>query len=501
MPNTSIPSDMQRARDLCLLRCEAELSRDESEELCRLLQSSEEIRKEYWRLVTIHAELHNVIGDIEAAATSPFNSTSQIDSATRLGGTHNGKTATIRTASPRLDSGLLAWLAIAASLAFALWIWRTPDDQANFAAQNGESLQRQSTPLGQIQQLVAKSSWSFGRSGADNSTTVFEGDTLYLNEGALELHLATNTVAQLEAPAILQTVSMDRFRLIRGNVKVDVAKGDEGFAVETASAEVIDLGTVFSVGVDHGKTDLVVYDGEVDLLVANHSDQTNKMPKRFYAGEAVQVKENGTLSRIIQVQQTKVSTGSSAVASQSVISSVRDDNMRDDFWRFYEIVPGGMFEDAQAFVDRPHQWNGESREGLPAYLKGGDYVKTFNDDKVTNEIQIEITLEQPAELYVLLDTRVTPPEWLLEVFEPTGDVIGVDEVSYPYNETKARPGELAVGPGRSINRTHTVWKLVAPNAGTIKLGANGSLIDDTLDGVKAYANMYGIVAVPLSEAF
>ena len=62
---------------------------------------------------------------------------------------------------------------------------------------------------------------------------------------------------------------------------------------------------------------------------------------------------------------------------------------------------------------------------MPAYLVGGDYVKTFNNDKFS-KIEVYVTLVRPAYLYVLFDKRGVPPKWLRDEFEFTGDDIGVD---------------------------------------------------------------------------
>lgn len=477
-------NDARRAAELALKKCGDSLSNSEAEELCQLLSRSEAARDEYWRLIAVHAELQWELGGKGGVEEGDFRSEPA-----------SGGGLELNAGTQRWTPGL-AWAAIAAALLMSASL-------AGWALQqtgrSGESVAvASSQPIGDIAPLVDASSWSFGRPGASNSTAVFEGDTLWLDKGALELRLTTNTVALLEAPAIVQTVSTDRFRVIRGSIKVEVAKGAEGFSVETSSAEVIDLGTVFSVSVNGDATDLVVFDGEVDLKVASGALDVDEPAKRFHAGEAVQVRENGTLSRIVQVKQSQVAAGDTQAETAPLITAVRDDNVRDDFWRFYEIVPGGMREDATAFVDRPHEWNGADHVGMPAYLLGGDYVKTFNDDKVTRDLKIEVNLDRAATLYVLLDTRVTPPDWLLESFEETGDLIGVDEVHYAFDPMRTpKPNELAVGPGRSINRRHTVWKRVVDEPGVVQLGANGDLIDDSLSGIEAFANMYGVVAVPL----
>lgn len=398
MPDPTREIDLQRATELALKKCDNALSESETEELCGLLSRSNEAREEYWRLIAVHSELQWELGG-----------RNDIDRNTLRSDNDPGRD--VRSGVDRRNwSPTLAWAAVAAAvlLSVSLTGWTlnrgSRGGLGGGVAQGTPAGSVAPNPIGGIAPLVGSSTWSFGRPGADNSTTVFPGDTVCLDRGAIELRLTSDTVAVLEAPAIVQTVSVDRFRLIRGGVKVEVAKGAEGFSVETSSAEVIDLGTVFSVSVNGDATDLVVYDGEVDLKVANLPEDSAEPLKRFRAGEAVQVQQNGTLSRIVQVQQSPVVGGESG-ENAPLITAVRDDNVRDDFWSFYEIVPGGMREDAPAFVDRPHQWNGRNSNGMPDYLVGGDYVKTFNDDKVTGGLQIEVTLDCPATLYVLLDRR------------------------------------------------------------------------------------------------
>jgi hypothetical protein len=131
-------------------------------------------------------------------------------------------------------------------------------------------------------------------------------------------------------------------------------------------------------------------------------EMIQRITKRFRAGEAVHVNDDGTLSRIVDVRRTRFD-GGGETQRQQVIAAVKDNYVREDFWSFYEIVPAGMDEDARAFADRPfHEWNGYEAKGMPSYLVGGDYVKTFNDDKITEDLVIDVNLSRPATLYVLL---------------------------------------------------------------------------------------------------
>jgi hypothetical protein len=496
MAETNDGFDIGRLRRLAQEKCDGLLSEEGVEELSELLASSVQARDEYWQIIAVHAQLQWELGE-EPTREGP-HAQDPIISVADVPNADERRSRAIRPSSWLI--GLAASLLVA--VFGALLAGRRGDDQQRPVAVADE--QHANSILGTLTALVPQSNWSVGRAGGNNVGSLQQGDTIYLDAGAAELRFTTNTVAVLESPLVMQLVSVDRVRVIRGNIKVEVAKGAEGFAVETASAEVIDLGTEFAVNVNDGNTDVVVYDGEVDLKVAatHDSRDADRVTKRFRAGEAVHVTDDGTLSRIVDVRRTKFDSGGESQRPH-VIAEVKDNYVRDDFWNFYEIVPAGMGEDARSFVDRPfHEWNGHLPTGLPAHLVGGDYVKTFNDDKVTDNLVIDVTLSSPATLYVLLDQRLLPPQWLLDSFEKTEDIVGLDESPY-YTDDPSRitAGAIEVGPGKSINRIFNVWKREAPDGGVVSLGPNGRRADDpqTEDIGLIKANMYGIVAVPLPE--
>jgi hypothetical protein len=97
-----------------------------------------------------------------------------------------------------------------------------------------------------------------------------------------------------------------------------------------------------------------------------------------------------------------------------------------------------------------------------------------------------------------LDSRLIPPEWLLQSFHNTGDIIGLDEAPfYPDNPSHITRDEPSVGAGQGINRVFKIWKREVPNGGTVSLGPNGRRADDPQN--LPLANMYGIVAVPMAN--
>ncbi|TWT91725.1 FecR protein [Botrimarina colliarenosi] len=478
-----------RLRQLVSEKCEGTLTEDGIQELSELLDSSAEARDEYWKLTLVHANLgwhfagqarcEDELGRI-LLDTSAWEQPEHLNSRR----TH-----------------AYAWaIAIAASLLIAGFggqFLAAPNEVPPAASVSAEA--DAVSVLGRLMARGPQSRWSLGRPGNHDIDAVRQGDTLWLEDGEAELHLLSDTVAKLQAPVILQVVSLDRLRLLRGRIEVDVAKGAEGFVVETTSAEVVDLGTVFSVEVTHDGTDLVVFDGVVDLKVSKapteNQDYSEASASRFRTGEAVSVSSDGTLSRLVNV--SRVLPHSQPVA-EPVIASVVDNNEREGLWSFYEVVASGMIEDARAFVDRRYEWNGATEAGMPSYLLGADYVKTFNNDKVTPDLTMELTLNQPARVYVLLDKRITPPAWLVRDFSDTGDVIGIDEAWHdPLDHKPGLEDFAGVGPGMSIERTHSIWMQDVPKGGVVTLGPNGRLPGQKYRDISAGANMYGIAATPL----
>ena len=490
MEESNSQFDRRRMMGLLEAKCNDALSDEGVQELEELLRGSEDARREFWKTIAVHADLEQ-----ELSASSDWSGTTErILESAASGGLAKpvGKPGIWRTA---FAMAAAACVLVGSFLAFQS-VWHKGFEAGNNQQQQQQLADDARAPkpvLGQLSSEHGNSRWSFGHAGDWNSTSYHQGDTISVDEGEVQLELESGTVASLRAPVVLQLVSDDRIRLMRGHIVVDVAKGDEGFTVETASAEVIDLGTVFSVDVAEDGTDVVVFDGAVDLRVTGRGGASGggqEAAKRFRAGEAVHVGFDETLSRIVNVHRRElVLSGHPEVAP--LISAVRDNVSREDMWSFYEIIPKGLEEDARAYVDRSHEWNGASVSGLPAYLLGADYVRTYCDDKITSDFELELELSRPAVVYVFMDNRLAVPDWLLERFEDTGDNMGLDE-SF---------GGAGVGPASGVDETFSIWRLVAPQGGVVRLGRNGDTTPEEIAlGVRyAHAGMYGIAVAELES--
>jgi hypothetical protein len=204
------------------------------------------------------------------------------------------------------------------------------------------------------------------------------------------------------------------------------------------------------------------------------------------------------LSRITTVESTKFleppQVRLAGEAPAPVITAVSDNAGSLETAKYYRVIPNGFHEDCRAYVDRLHEWNGVDDRGLPPFLVGGDYVMTFNDDKITPEIEIAVTVSQPAALYVLIDDRVTPPSWLVRDFVDTGWDVGSDDGWGPGEEI-----ETGLGAGVSVERGCSVWRQNVEAPTTVMLGAL-TQEETRIPADKISHSMYGIVAIPLDRA-
>jgi hypothetical protein len=305
--------------------------------------------------------------------------------------------------------------------------------------------------------------------------------------GVLRLAFDSGALVTLEGPANLEILSGMHLKAVRGRITALVDGRAKGFTVETPTTNVVDRGTEFGVEIDaSGRTGVVVFRGVVDLSDRKPAPDGPPAITTLGQGEGVRVDPAGVRSRIIEVDRDGVgdawSTGPST-DRDAVIRSVGDNIRGLESSKYYQIVHRGLFDDAPAYVDRPHEWNGLDAGGLPGFLQGADYVMPFNDDKWLTNLEITVEVARPASLYVFLDDRERPPAWLTGQFVDTGVNIGLDEESWP----DPTLFHVEKGPGRSINQIFSVWKRQMDQPGSVRLGA--------LQEARNNRSMYGIAAV------
>ena len=314
-----------------------------------------------------------------------------------------------------------------------------------------------------------------------------------IDSGTARFQLPNVGYIIIDGPAELKMLTPMRICLNSGRIRVRVTEpSGHGFVVVTPHGEVTDLGTEFGIDVsDVRPSDLVVFDGSVDLCMPGAAANPPTV-ERLVGGEGVRFDRDGNFDRISSINTGHLATFERTMDLESrdemqpVIISVSDNLRINETKRFYEIVHHGLQEDVLAFVDRPYQWNGMDKSGMPEFLVGAHYVKMFNHYR-QQSFQITMTLAQAADLYIFWDNRVPKADWLLKDFEDTGLVIGLDSVENEYNPDCSEV--LGVGPGVEVDQPYSIWhrRVLAP--GEVKLGPLACNWRSTA--------MYGIAAVAL----
>jgi ferric-dicitrate binding protein FerR (iron transport regulator) len=487
--------DSQILRQLLAGYCDENLSDAETDELAAILSRSAAARAMYVRYMNINAGLdweitsHAPVADLipagrpladaaEAISRRRFAywAASAIAAALLIFGTYTvfERSQNVPQAGPQqLAGGDLP-----------------PDSESNFVQ------------VATVTDLGPNARWAVNPRANATPRELREHDVVCVTNGQIEVTFDSGVVVTLYAPAMLEVISPMKGRAIQGKLAANVVDGAQGFTIETPQATVVDLGTIFGVDVgDEGATDVVVFKGSVDLHFDPHPGAENQSaPQRLTSGEAMRIDKGGTPSRIVSISSDRFSSRpedlNAAVARPVLISTVTDNIDRNkESWNYYEIVHGGMREDAHAFVDRvAHEWNGLDEKGMPAFLLGGDYVKSFNNDKYSRDLQLFVTIDQPCRLYILIDDRVAPPSWLKKQFHDTGLNIGLDVG--PFN--RVEDGVLVedrlpgVGAGKLVDEVFSIWERKIEEPQVVPLGA--------IEADHRYVNMYGIVAVPLNDA-
>ena len=175
-----------------------------------------------------------------------------------------------------------------------------------------------------------------------------------------------------------------------------------------------------------------------------------------------------------------------------------------------EPIPGSVAEDpytvgyfgnaAPAFVDRNHRYLNDDANSLPvpAYLVGGEYIMSGNDNRDNDAYVLDVTVSQAVDVFMLIDNRTnkddgsntSPPnigpgtgamEWIDETWEP---VVSAGNRRHDHSQ----PDEVAFDEGAddTINQWYSVYRKQFP-AGTFQL----------LQANNSGRNMYGaVVTVP-----
>jgi hypothetical protein len=164
---------------------------------------------------------------------------------------------------------------------------------------------------------------------------------------------------------------------------------------------------------------------------------------------------------------------------------------------------------APAYVDRNHRYANHSVDAaavppgftIPAYLLGGEYIMSGNDNRDNATYRLDISVANPSTAYMLIDNRMSADTTATDSNDPpTFDATHmqwiVDQGWLPTNTGSNRfanpavPDEVPIDESadNTINQWFSVYKKAVP-AGTFSL----------LQPDNGGQNMYGVVVVAVPE--
>lgn len=287
--NTSAdPERERRLRELIRRHLFGTIADDEARELEQSLAGSRELREEFRRACSVDAALRDMAAqllsdDVETPA-SP-----------------SGQSSKSQSYQPQSDQPVsnarAAWTmaAVLAFFAVATVLWRVglspkPGDPTE-AVVSAQPVEFDGVAL--LSQLDGVA-W-----GADTTASEelrAEGNPLspgllQLEQGLLQIDFFNGASVVLEGPAQLELLVGGNAFLHYGKARVTVPPQAQGFRLEAASFQVVDLGTEFAMAVaTDGIGEVHVIDGEVEL----HSGRgESNGPQLIRQGESMRVSETG----------------------------------------------------------------------------------------------------------------------------------------------------------------------------------------------------------------
>ena len=376
---------------------------------------------------------------------------------------------------------VLAMLIIATAASLVLWIgWHrgsTPSEATSSKAVWFEVLE-----VNDLKLSSALPAWSVGER--------LQKSELKIDAGELDVRLDSGVTLSLEGPFHAQFQNNGAMQLFHGTMSAEVAEKGKGFTVLTATSEVVDLGTRFGISAKaDGETDIVVFEGEVKLRRNNTPTKTEKWTT-LKSGEAVRVAKQKELQRLARVRLSKNKKLWSSQSSNpaGLVIDVEDNATEPEFLNYLGVVPQGMGVDSQPYSDRPNvRWQAMPGGTFPSELDSIDLIRTFLADRGDRDLEIRIQISRPCTLYVIIDNRHTPPQWLEREFLKTDLQVRVGP--WPASAYKDIAPE-------SDGKTYipcTIWKCRIDRAGDVVLGS------PFVKGIKGPNLMYGIAVAGADE--
>lgn len=297
---------------------------------------------------------------------------------------------------------------------------------------------------------------------------ITKAEKLVLTGGALSFRLESGALVKANAPAEIHFQDAMHLTVIQGAITVDVGDQAKGFVVDTENARVVDLGTRFGVAVGEDETDVVVFEGEVDVFKPNTSASTSRLAN-LRQGEGVRVDSYWVAKRLeaVEIRGESLAIMGGNGSKPATITRVSDDINDVGFHRFYSIHPKAMREGMLAYSTHGMpRWTAMPNESFPGRLRGADTVRTFSPDSKNTNLNLTIELSEPCDVFILLDTRSEPPAWLADRFKKTPHQLR----SGPWKAKSRVVRGIEPDPNGKLFVNYSVWRTRVHTPGNLTLG-------------------------------
>jgi hypothetical protein len=141
-------------------------------------------------------------------------------------------------------------------------------------------------------------SWATGQTGTLPGSFLMSGHQMELIAGIVEINFHDGAQTMIEGPARFRVDSRSSATLDQGKLVARISQPARGFAVQTESVLVVDLGTEFGLEVRPGEgTHVAVMEGKVEVRDPQQHGAQAQLITRLVAGESLQVAHGGQLVR------------------------------------------------------------------------------------------------------------------------------------------------------------------------------------------------------------
>lgn len=303
--NRGLPPADTALRALLEALCEGSLSESQCAELDRRLLNDRDAQLYYLAYVQLDARLRWTYRDtpdeVPAGAVQSVMCEIDAESAAELGGDSPTPASRWRArwaasaveffVRPKPLSFSIATVVV--SLIVLVMAWTMVPMYRSFTRVDQTSHE----VVAQITRAHA-ASWAAGQTGTLPGSFLVTGHKMELVAGIVEITFRDGAQAVIEGPANFRVDSRSSATLEAGKLVARISEPAHGFAVQTQSALVVDLGTEFGLDVRPGKgTHVAVMEGKVEVRDPQQRGGQAQLITRLVAGESLQVAHSGQVVR------------------------------------------------------------------------------------------------------------------------------------------------------------------------------------------------------------